>query len=481
MRSNANVIMYHGPRNTSKSFTHWKNFIFWHEMIPNLQSFVVRNEAKTISKTVLKTLLRMMKYPVKKHPKNPFEIVGGINFPLRLLWANGGVTEFGGLDDPDKILGGDYHMGWYNEVQREKKEESFSNLMGCFVGDRAGPLPDWVEWDYRMYLDCNPTAPGHFVYRRRDEGSIEWYDILHEDNPMLSIWSDDFPAQFLGLNERGERNEKQLLEIYPPGYMRDRMVYGIPAGAEGMVYPMWSEKRHVKPMKRSDYDSNTIWRWSIDIGGRDPHAIGIFAHTSGPMFNKNAKREHHLYKEICKSARDGTKISDVIDMAEAIHARENIPKPSAVFIDWNNKEFDNQLLERGYPVVLADKDVLAGVEVKKEALANEEFFVNEYSLESRDPTLGTTLQGFKEECPSYTHKPPEQRTGSVKDDLPDPKIRDKHFMDLTRYYLKSLYLASEPYDINFDADYISKEGDIFGNAISGIDSAAAIENYLDSF
>ena len=483
MRSNANQIMYHGPRNTSKSYTIWKQFIFWHELIPNLQSFVVRNEAKTISKTVLKTLLRMMKYPSKKHPNNPFEIVGGVNFPLRLLWDNGGVTEFGGLDDPDKILGGDYHMGWYNEVQREKKEESFSNLLGCFVGDRAGPLPDWVKWEYKLFLDCNPTAPGHFIYRRREEGSIEWYDILHQDNPMLSIWSDDIPPVFLGLNERGERNERQLLDIYPEGYMRDRMVYGIPRGAEGMVYPMWDRDKHVKKMRRDDYDSNCVWRWSIDIGGRDPHAIGIFVQTSGPIFNKNAKREHHLFKEICKSSRDGTKISDVIKKAEDLHKLYNIPKPAAVFIDWNNKDFELQLLEKGYPVVLADKDILSGVEVKKEALANEEFFVNSESLEERDLSLGTSLQGFKEEVGSYTHKPPEQRTGSVNDDLPDPKIRDKHFMDLSRYYLKSLYLASTPYDINFSDNYISQEGDILGNAITGLDRASigTIEDYLESF
>ena len=43
-----------------------------------------------------------------------------------------------------------------------------------------------------------------------------------------------------------------------------------------------------------------------------------------------------------------------------------------------------QLLEKGYPVVLADKDILAGVEVLKEALADGRFKVNKDSLEERD-------------------------------------------------------------------------------------------------
>ena len=366
-------------------------------------------------------------------------------------------------------------MGWYNEVQREKKEESFSNLLGCLLEGRAGPLPEWIPWEYRLFLDCNPTAPGHFIYRRKSEGTIEWYDVLHEDNPMMSIWSDDIPPKFISLSERGKRNERQLLEIYPPGYMRDRMVYGIPRGAEGMLYPMWNEKKHVRPMDRKDYNSNCTWRWSIDIGGRDPHAIGIFVHTD------DAPREHHLFKEVCKSSRDGTKIIDVIQKAEEIHRRYNIPKPAAVFIDHNSKEFELQLLEKGYPVVLADKDILAGVEVLKEALADGRFKVNRDSLEERDMSLGTSLQGFKEEVGSYSHLPPEKRTGTIRDDLPDPTIRDKHFMDLSRYYIKSLYLASEGYDINYGGDYIESPDDIFGNIASELDTIASIENYLDSF
>ena len=477
IRSRANTIMYHGPRFTSKSFTHWKNFVFWHEMIPNLQSFVVRNEAKTIPRSILKTFLRMLMYPGAKHKKNPFEIVGGINFPQRIIWENGGITEFGGLDDPDKILGGDFHMGWYNEVQRERNEASFSNLLGCLLEGRAGPLPSWVPWEYRLFLDCNPTSPGHFIYRRKEEGTIEWYDVLHEDNPLMSRWSGSKPSVFQGFNERGERNIRQLLEMYPPGYMRDRMVYGIPRGAEGMVYPMWDEDENVQVMRRSDYSKSCIWRWAIDIGGRDPHAIAIFVQTDG------TPREHHLYKEVCKSSRDGTKISDAIKMAEKIHERENIPKPSAVFIDHNNKEFELQLLEKGYPVVLADKDILSGVEIMKEAIATRTFKVNKNSLEERDKTLGTALQGFKEEVGSYSHLPPEKRTGTIRDDLPDPSIRDKHFMDASRYYIKSLYLASEGYDINYSENYTNLHNLEDTDDISGIrlDNPSDIFAYLDSF
>ena len=446
LRSTANQVMFHGPRFTSKSYTIFKAFCFYHELIPDLQSFIVRNEAKTLPKTVMKTFLRMCKYPAARHKKNPFEIVGGPNFPQRILWDNGGITELGGLDDPDKILGGDYHMGWYNEVQRENKEESFSNLLGCFVGQRAGPLPSWVPWRYRMFLDGNPTNPNHFIYRRKEEGSIEWYNILHRDNPLLSIYEGD---RFVGLNQRGRENEEDLLTAYPPGYMRDRMVYGIPKGAEGMVYSMFQEDTHVivigKDHEIFKQDGQTTWRWSVDIGGRDPHAIGIFAQRG---------QKHYLYKEIIKS---DCMIRDVIEMAEKIHKRDNIPKPAAVFIDWNNKDFDKQLLEKGYPVVLADKDIATGVEIHKEMLANRDFYVNKYSLEERDVLLGSEPQGYKEEVYSYVHKPPEQRNGTTKDDLPDPKIKNKHSMDLSRYYSKGTYLSSDGYDINYSQGYGARD------------------------
>ena len=452
LRSRAEQIMYHGPRFTSKSYTIAKSFFSFHELIPDLQSFIVRNEAKTLPKTIIKTFLRMCKYPAARHSKNPFEIVGGPNFPQRIIWANGGITELGGLDDPDKILGGDYHMGWYNEVQRENKEESFSNLLGCFVGGRAGPLPEWVPWRYRMFLDGNPTNPSHFIYRRKKEGSIEWYNILHQDNPLLSEWDDE--GNFLGLNERGLENESDLLTAYPAGYMRDRMVYGIPRGAEGMVYGMYDKRIHSIPMDRNHevfkQDGLTTWRWSIDIGGRDPHAIGIFAQRG---------HKHYLYKEIIKS---GVKISDVIKMAEKLHLRDAIPKPAAVFIDWNSKEFDIQLLDKGYPVVLADKDIATGVETMKEMLANREFYINELSLEARDPLMGSEPQGFKEEVNSYVHKPPDKRNGTMKDDLPDPTIKNKHSMDLSRYYAKGVFLASEGYDINYSQGYSKNDsGTVF--------------------
>ena len=448
IHSPANMIMFHGPRNTSKSYTKWKAFAAYHELIPGLQSFIVRNEAKTLAKTVIKTFLRMLKHPGAKDPRNPFEIVGGINFPQRILWSNGGVTELGGLDDPDKILGGDYHMGWYNEVQREKREESFSNLLGCFVGDRAGPLPSWVPWRYRMWMDGNPTSPAHFIYRRKAEQEelpvyeriLHWYNILHADNPMLSIYDDD--GSFLGLNERGQNNEKDLLDAYPAGYMRDRMVYGIPRGAEGMVYPMWDEKKHVHTMDMSWFPrQQTIWRWSIDIGGRDPHAIGIFAQKGD---------RHYLYKEVVSTCS----IQEIILKAEELCAREGIPKPVACFIDHNVVDFRLQLEAKGYPIVPADKTlVMTGVETLKEAMADNNFWVNRDSVEERDPVLGTRPIGFKEECPSYAHKPEEKRTGSIKDDEPDPTIREKHSMDLTRYYFESLYLSPIPYDINYSESY----------------------------
>ena len=485
IHSPANMIMFHGPRNTSKSYSHWKTFAAYHELIPGLQSFIVRNEAKTLAKTVIKTFLRMLKHPSAKDPRNPFEIVGGINFPQRILWANGGVTELGGLDDPDKILGGDYHMGWYNEVQREKREESFSNLLGCFVGDRAGPLPSWVPWRYRMYMDGNPTSPAHFIYRRKAEQEelpiheriLHWYNVLHKDNPMLSKY-DDF-GNFLGLNERGKNNEKDLLDAYPAGYMRDRMVYGIPRGAEGMVYPMWDPKKHVKLMDMSWFPRNkTIWRWSIDIGGRDPHAIGIFAQVGD---------RHHLYKEIIKS---NVEIREIIIMAEQLCAREGIPKPSAVFIDHNVVDFRLQLEAKGYPVVPADKEtILTGVESLREAITDNNFWVNRDSVEERDPLLGTRPIGFKEECPSYAHKPEEKRTGSIKDDEPDPTIREKHSVDLARYYIHSLYLAPIPYGINYSESYTLTEEEIEeDDYISGLPEAhlasttgAAIGGYFDTF
>jgi len=435
-KARSREVLVSGPRNCTKSYTIWKLLCFYHENIPNLKSCIVRNEAKTIARTVMNTFVRMLKYPEPKSPRNPFTIVGGLNYPSRIVWDNGGITELGGMDDSEKVLGGDYHLCWYNQVERELKEKSYADLVGCMVGHRAGKLPSWVRWRWRMICDANPGSPSHFLYRRHtEEGSLDWYDFNHRDHPVLFDWKNNCKT------EEGMYVLEDLMSVYPEGYMRDRMVYGIWCGAEGMVYSMWNEDIHVRLLSRDDFGPETTWRWSIDIGGRDPHVIGIFAQVG---------ETHYLFKEICMSMK---KISDVIEKAESLCKLYNIPKPAAVFIDWNVKEFQLQLEEKGYPVVLADKDIHSGVETMKQALADRNLIVNKHSLEDRDPLLMSNPQGLKEEITSYTHKPPDKRSGTLKDDLPDMTKGNDHFCDLTRYYLKGLYLASEPYDINYSDSY----------------------------
>ena len=449
IRSTSRQVMISGPRDCTKSYTTWKLLCFYHENIPNLKSCIVRNEAKTIAKTVFGTFQRMLKYPSAEHPRNPFIVNGGFNYPSRIIWDNGGITELGGMDDPDKVLGGDYHICWYNQIERERRQKAYADLIGCMVGHRAGKLPPEIPWRWRMISDANPGSPSHFLYQqhlvdlqRQKEDSayqpiIDWYDFTHQDHPMLFDWDN------MQETDEGKHVVSDLLEAYPEGYMRDRMVFGKWKGAEGMVYPMWNEDKHVIDMPRSMFpDGQTTWRWSIDIGGRDPHAIGIFAQVGD---------KHYLFKEIVRSM---VKISDVIETAEELCQAFNIPKPSAVFIDWNVKDFFLQLEEKGYPVVLADKEILSGVEIVKEAIGEDNFFVNRKSLDVRDPLLMSSPQGFKEEVGSYVHKPPHKRSGSQKDDEPDQSNGDNHSMDLTRYYLKSNYLMSTPYDISFSDSYM---------------------------
>ena len=461
--------MVSGPRDCSKSYTIWKLICFYHENIPNFKSCIVRNEAKTIAKTVFGTFQRMLKYPSAEHPRNPFIVNGGFNYPSRILWENGGITELGGMDDPDKVLGGDYHLCWYNQVERERRHKSYADLIGCMVGHRAGILPKEIPWRWRMICDANPGSPSHFLYKQhledianaeiaKEEGRnftsvIDWYDFNHHDHPMLYDWN------LMKETEAGKHVVGDLLEAYPEGYMRDRMVYGIWRGSEGLVYPMWDEKKHVIDMSMHMFKDAT-WRWSIDIGGRDPHVIGIFAQVGDT---------HYLFKEVISH----DKISDVIRMAEKISDAFGIPKPVACFIDHNVVDFRLQLEELGYPVVIADKEILAGVEVVKEMIANDHFFVNARSIDVRDPLMMSEPQGWREEVGSYVHKPEHKRTGSVRDDEPDPTIKNKHSMDLVRYYAKSLYLAPTAYDINYSGSYADPSN-------NNIDTSGGA-NYFDSF
>ena len=411
---NHNEVMVSGPRNCGKTLTVLRHILTLHQLFPNLKSAVVRYEHKSIASTVLRTMRdRILRYPFSDE-RNPFVLYGGENRPEHLTFANGGQMDFRGLDGKGKSLGAEYDVVFVNQAEQETRIKVWEDLLGTMAGARGG---NWIcngKRYWQLIADANPSTPHHFLFKRK-EGNLRWFDFTHKENPIFYNHDTDTWSP-LGL-----KTIEDLKRSYT-GFDYARMVEGKWVAAEGMVYPQFS-KQHVKPLKRSDFGTETTWYGSIDWGGTSLTAVGIYAVVGD---------QYYLFKEICKSQ---AMVSEVLDTLDNMMKTYKIPKLKTVYVD-HNAEHVLQCRNRGLHVQNANKSVLEGIETVKRLIKDNRLTVNETALDERDANAVDKPQGFLEEVMSYAYPAESNRAHSIKDELP-VKTND-HSCDHLRYALHSL-------------------------------------------
>ena len=169
-------------------------------------------------------------------------------------------------------------------------------LMATMAGGSAGNLVVGGEKRGLFIGDCNPDSEYHWYYQMYHpdseggpaEGSA-WYPFLHTEQPLLYDWG---RRQYTG---QGERTIADLLRAYPPGYNRQRMVYGEWCAAAGLVYPLFNAGAQVKKYERKDFPDDD-WNWcrSVDYGWNDPNVCDLWA-------LRKDRQEAVLFKEIYKT------------------------------------------------------------------------------------------------------------------------------------------------------------------------------------
>ena len=409
-------VLVSGPRNCAKSFTILRYILALHEMHDNFQSLMVRHEMKSMGHVYSQLNDKILKYRLDDK-RNPFAFKNSSKEEPRphILFDNGGKMCFAGMDNSDKALGGEQDLVFYNQGEQETKEKHIADLLGCMEGGRAGNWKTRSGLRYQLIVDANPSTPLHFLLHRVEQAkSMTRFDFKHKDHPLFFCWDR------MRWSKKGIETRKGLIRAYPEGYLRDRMVDGLWAGAVGMVYPQFNRKDHVTPIRRDDISVDAKWRYSCDWGGIN--AVGLYAD------NYNAK--HVMFKEIY---RKGESVQDILARMNALESRYNIPKISQCFVD---HEIDNrfQVRKAGYPYTLAPKREKVGcIEDVKYALTNNLIVFNENSLDDPDDALIGEKQRYTDEVVSLAYKPDDKKTGSKNDDLPAPKQAD-HACDHVQYY-----------------------------------------------
>ena len=155
---------------------------------------------------------------------------------------------------------------------------------------------------------CNPGPPSHWFKTFLESGAdIYQQSYTIDDNPFLS-------KSFVG----------NLKREYAGTVYYDRYILGLWALAEGLVYPMFSEEKHVA----SEAPEKGEWYISVDYGTENPFSAGLWCVTGKTAVrvreyyydgrkNRAPKTDEEYYAELERLAGDKLIQAVVVDPSAA--------------------------------------------------------------------------------------------------------------------------------------------------------------------
>lgn len=412
-----------GPVGTGKTRAIWFALNLLCIMSPDVRLAIVRNEKSTIYSSIHPTIGDMMIHGFAKVAGSPFKPVGGEVFTKRLYYHSGSEVYFGGMDDKEKVLGFEPNLLFWNQAERSAKSD-YNQFNGRLRG-KGGFTNPFTQKKQTLFLsDANPGGPKHHLRNRMKEGLLKMYSTILEDNRGYykdGQWTDAGLAY------------KERLDIAYPyeGVERDRMVLGLWAGSQGMIYKMFSELKHVRPINLTDIPSGWHWQGAVDYGKTHPASYGLW--TTSPDYKRT-----WLFKQTLQT---GFTASDLGPIIREMNAKYGVP-PRVKIVGDPASDHNETLRNQGLNVVDAKKEVLFGIDVVRQWMSGvdgRELLINEHALEHPpDPTLVSNGKptNLVEEIFEYTHLPEErQTTGTEKDDMPDKRKGSDDSCDMMRFHL----------------------------------------------
>lgn len=317
---------------------------------PQARAVICRLIRNTMGTTVLGTWDRVI------------ERLGGVTVyggesPQWYDYPNGARVWIAGMDDADKVLGGEFDFVYASQVE-EFSLDSWEKLSTRVTGRGAVTLRPWLGGD------ANPGHPKHWIKTR---SRLKLIHARHEDNPEL-------------FDELGRPTAAYPERMAPldalTGVRKERLRHGRWVAAEGAVYESFGSE-HLVPR----FEIPSSWRRirSIDFGYTNPFVCQWWAiDPDGRIY---------LYREIYRTQR----------LAED-HARDIVRLSGQERIEATVADHDAEdraTLERhGVTTRPALKAVTTGIQAvqKRIELAGDRrprLFVLEGSLVERDESLAS--------------------------------------------------------------------------------------------
>lgn len=271
---------------------------------------------------------------------------------LGVSWAQDKYTLSWRRADKVLLVSDGEHQNIF-EVFGGKDESSFSLIQGRTL---AGVLFDEVALQPRSFVEqalarcsvegsrfwfnCNPESPKHWFYE-------EWVKNPKKHNALhLHFELDDNPA----LTEEIKARYRSMYS----GVFYDRYILGKWVAADGIIYPQFSEAKHVVKSKPRDYAKYYV---SIDYGTHNPTSMGLWG-----LYNRKWYRVADSYFDSVKQMRQRTDEEHYRELHNLITDNTGGKKPVAVIVDPSAASFIECIKRHGeYRVRQADNDVLSGI------------------------------------------------------------------------------------------------------------------------
>lgn len=251
----------------------------------------------------------------------------------------------------------------------------------------------------KFWFNCNPENPHHWFYEnwitdgKRKEKNIIYLHFTMEDNLSLS-----------------EETKARYRSMYP-GVFYARFILGQWKIAEGLVYDMFIEEKHIITLSDDKQLTGSAYI-SCDYGTLNPTVFLMWR----KYHNKWVCIKEYYYnsRKTNKQKTDAEYAQDLIDFIGDVSYQCVIVDPSAA-------SFITELMKRGVKVIKADNSVLDGIRSVGNLLQMNEL------LFTKDCT--NTIAEFG----AYRWDDKAAEHGEDK-----PIKQDDHAMDAVRYFVSTI-------------------------------------------
>jgi PBSX family phage terminase large subunit len=389
---------------------------------PKSRAFITRQTYKSLLATALVTYENKV-LPV--HPDSPDSAIVkyGKSKPEFYQYPNGSHLLIVGMDNPDKILSGEFDFGYVNQAE-EITLDAWEKLIARCTG-RAGNAP------YTQVIgDCNPAHPQHWILHRE---TLKLFEQLHKHNPSL------FNQETQDWTEQGKRTMEILGSL--TGIRKERGFKGRWVSAEGVVYEFSSA--HL--IARADVPAIRRWYLSIDFGYTNPFVC--------QLWGVDADGRMYLWAEIYMTKRT------VAAHIPAIKAMIGDRKIEAIVAD-HDAEDRATLRENGLPTSPAKKDIETGIQTVQDRLkiqgdGKPRLYVVQDACAEYDRDLYREYPGDLYPCCTEhefaVYAFPPSKDGKANKE--EPIDLNNHGMDALRYLAMRLTRSDEPSDLSAIAEW----------------------------